>query len=87
MKPIRSLIMSVSFIVPLFSISAHAETFIAYLSGAQEVPADAASPHGVDLPLAPGTASSAGPLGWTAAGAWLAMALWAPRAARSRQGA
>ena len=58
-----------------------------HLAGAQEVPADAASPHGVDLPLAPGTASSAGPLGWTAAGAWLAMALWAPRAARSRQGA
>ncbi|MBP9664087.1 MAG: CHRD domain-containing protein [Pyrinomonadaceae bacterium] len=46
MKPIRSLIMSVSFIVPLFSISAHAETFIAYLSGAQEVPAAATTGKG-----------------------------------------
>lgn len=55
------------------------------LAGAQDVPVDAAQSYGIDLPLAPDTASpaqAAGPLGWTAAGALLAMALWPSRTVR-----
>lgn len=74
-------------------------TLASQLAAAQDVVADASPPlrdaHEGDPAFARATATASptalhkanGPLGWTAAGALLALALWPPGVARSTEGA